>query len=129
MPHPTRTKITTDLYESHLKCRRKSSLHIAGERGSPSEYGVLLHEARARVRADAVADLLRESECEVPRDVSLTTSILKSGAPLLLDVLFEDDDLSIRIDGLKKAAGPSRLGDFHYLPILFHEAERPNREH
>src|SRR5258705_13011545 len=35
---------------------------------------------------------------------------------------------SIHFDALKKEAGRSRLGDFHYIPVVFHEAERPRRQ-
>jgi predicted RecB family nuclease len=40
---------------------------------------------------------------------------------LILDALVEDDLIALRIDALKWAAGPSALGDFHYIPVLFGE--------
>ena len=30
----------------------------------------------------------------------------------------------VEIDGLKRVEGPSKLGDFHYAPILFFEGEK-----
>jgi predicted RecB family nuclease len=33
----------------------------------------------------------------------------------------EDDHVSVSFDGLKRVDGPSGLGDFHYVPMLFHE--------
>ena len=32
----------------------------------------------------------------------------------------EDDTFALRFDGLKKVDGPSKLGDYHYVPVLFH---------
>ena len=32
-----------------------------------------------------------------------------------------------RFDGLKRVDGPSKLGDFHYVPVLFHEGGRSAR--
>jgi hypothetical protein len=29
---------------------------------------------------------------------------------------------------LLRVAGPSALSEFHYIPVLFHEAERPSLE-
>jgi hypothetical protein len=41
-----------------------------------------------------------------------------------LDAVLEDDLLALNFDGLKKVDGRSDLGDFHYLPVLFHEGSR-----
>ena len=38
----------------------------------------------------------------------------------MLDATLEDDLLSLGFDGLKRVDGPSKLGDFHYVPMLFH---------
>ena len=40
----------------------------------------------------------------------------------------EDDLLSLRFDGLKKVDGPSKLGDFHYVPMLFHEGRKVGKQ-
>jgi hypothetical protein len=45
-----------------------------------------------------------------------------------VDATVENYALSIRFDALLKEAGPSRLDDFHYIPVVFHEAERPHRQ-
>jgi len=45
--------------------------------------------------------------------------------PLLLDALVEDERLSVRLTPSKEPPGPSKLGNFHYIPVLVHEAERP----
>jgi len=117
-------KITREVVESYLKCRHKGNLQLAGEQGSTSDYEMLLRESRARVQAAAAAKLVRDQKCGVLQDMALTLEVLTRGVSLLLDVTAEDEQLSICFDGLRRSAGASRLGEFHYIPILIHEAER-----
>jgi predicted RecB family nuclease len=58
----------------------------------------------------------------------LTADSLKSGPPFVLDALFEDDLFCLKLDGLQKVPGPSRLGAFHYVPVLFYGGEKVRRE-
>ena len=46
----------------------------------------------------------------------------------MLDATLEDDLLSLCFDGLKRVDGPSKLGDFHYVPMLFHEGRKVGKE-
>src|SRR5262249_22489872 len=55
---------------------------------------------------------------------TLTADLLKRGLPLLLDIAFEDEDLSVRFAALLRVDGDSPLGGFHYVPVLFHEVEK-----
>jgi predicted RecB family nuclease len=54
--------------------------------------------------------------------------VLKRGVPLLLDATVETKEFGLRFDALQRVAGSSRLGNFHYVPMLFHEAESPARK-
>ena len=117
-------KTTSEVLESYLKCQYKGYLQLAGARGNTSDYEILLKETRARVRVAAAANLVRDQKCDVLQDVALTFEVLKRGVPLLLDATAEDEQMTIRFDGLRRSAGPSTLGDFHYIPILIHEDER-----
>jgi predicted RecB family nuclease len=117
--------ITREVLESYLKCRYKGHLKLAGERGNPSDYELLLAEARERVRKAATEKLLaRHGEGEVLRHCTATAEVLRRGARLLLDATVESEGLSVRFDALQRAAVKSNLGEFHYLPVLFHEGER-----
>jgi predicted RecB family nuclease len=74
-------------------------------------------EARESVRASARARLLDwHAGLE---GATLTQDLLRQGPPLLLDATFEDEDLSVHFDALL------RVGDCHYVPVLFHGAEKP----
>ncbi len=119
------TKITTEILESYLQCRYKSYLKLVGELGTPSDYERLLQGERARVRLMAIDKLLNQyGASEILRSLTMTPAVLKRGVPLMLDATVEDEGLAVRFDALQRAPGPSRLGDFHYLPVLFHDAER-----
>ena len=71
--------------------------------------------------------MTRHKKSGVVQGLVMTLKILKHGSSLLLDASVEDKELSVCFDALLKEAGPSLLGDFRYLPVLFHEAERPSR--
>jgi predicted RecB family nuclease len=123
------TKITRDAMESYLACHLKGHLKLQGEQGEKSDYEAVMSGRRDGRRRRAGEKLVaREHGGEVLRDIEISTSVLRRGAPLILDARIEDDSFSLRIDGLKRAEGKSRLGDFLYVPILFSPSEKLGRE-
>jgi predicted RecB family nuclease len=119
------TKITGEVLEGFLACKLKGHLKLKGEPGNPSDYQTLMAEQKDRQRAVARPKLLgRHGGDEVLRGVKIGISTLKLGAPLILDSSLEDDALALHIDGLMRVEGPSRLGSFHYVPILVVEGEK-----
>jgi predicted RecB family nuclease len=122
-------KITREVLESYLHCKTKAHLKLAGQQGTVSDYEVLLLARRQEVRQQAVAKILAKyPEAEVARGIPLTLAALQSGPPFALDAILEDDLVSLRFDGLKRVDGPSKLGDLHYIPMLFHEGRRVGKE-
>jgi len=116
-------KITDEVLKSCLKCRYKGYLKTAGEQGVPHDYEILMRESGERIRHAAAAKLpARQDGDEVPSGLLLTAETLKRGLPLLLDVSFEDEDLSVHFDALLRVDGESLLGGFYYQPVIFHEA-------
>ena len=123
------TKITRDVLESYLNCKTKAHLRLAGQQGNVSGYENLLVVNRQEVRQTAIDKVLvKLPEREVVRDISLTADALRAGPSIVLDATLEDGLLSVRFDGLKQVDGPSRLGDFHYVPMLFHEGRKVGKE-
>src|ERR1051326_1899809 len=121
--------ITRDVLESYLKCRYKGHLKLAGERGVPADYELLLRETREQVRQRATDLLLtRHGYGEVLRGLSVTPTLLRRGASLLLDATVEGEGLSVCFDAIRRVEGWSKLGSYHYVPVLFHESERLGRE-
>jgi predicted RecB family nuclease len=123
------TKITREILEAYLHCKTKAHLKLAGQQGSVSEYEALLAEKRLHVRQMAVGKILAKyPKGEVARDIPLTVAALRAGPSFVLDAILEDDRLSLCFDGLKRVDGLSKLGDFHYVPILFHEGRKVGKK-
>lgn len=118
-------KITWDVLESHVHCKYKGHLKQNGQQGVRSEYESFLAETRDAVRRTATDRILaRHKADEVARHVPLNLISLRQGPCFVLDATLADDSFDLHLDGLKRADGPSKLGDFHYVPMLFQEGER-----
>jgi predicted RecB family nuclease len=116
-------RITGDIIESYLTCKLKAHLKLAGNQGIRSDYEGFLLQTRREVRQQAIGKILsKTSRDDVASNIPLTAASLRAGSSYVLDTILEDDLLSVSFDGLKKVDGPSGLGDFHYVPMLFHEA-------
>src|SRR5262249_5423088 len=123
------TKITSDVLESYLHCKFKGYLKLAGQQGTVSDYEALLARSRNEVRQKATEKILsRYKEDEVASQIPLVASALGRGPLFVLDATLEDDQFALRFDGLKKVDGASKLGDFHYVPVLFHEGRSVRKE-
>ena len=123
------TKITRQILEAYLNCKTKAYLKLAGQQGIVSDYEGLLISTRQEVRQQAIGKILaRNPEGEVARDIILTAAALREGPSFVLNATLEDDLLSLSFDGLKRVDGPSKLGDFHYVPMLFHEGQKVGKE-
>jgi predicted RecB family nuclease len=115
--------------EAFLHCKYKAHLKEAGQVGTRTDYEALLLSRRDAVRQVATQQVLAShGEHQVARSVALTADTLKAGPPFVLDAHFEDDLFCLKMDGLKQVPGPSRLGPFHYVPVLFHGGEKVGRE-
>jgi predicted RecB family nuclease len=122
------TKITREVLVGFLNCKTKAHLKLVGEQGNKSDYERLIAASREEVRQEAISKILsRQPDLEVARNIRMTATALRAGSSFVVDAMFEDDWLSIAFDGLKRVDGPSKLGDFHYIPMLFGE-RRPVRK-
>lgn len=125
------TKITRDILEAYLYCKTKAHLKLAGQRGTASAYESYLLDKRREGRQlllDRVHSRREGQGEDVLRDVILTRSVLEQGAAFILDASAEDALSSFSFDALARCPGPSALGDFHYVPIIYHEGEKPRQE-
>ena len=122
-------RITRDIIESYLHCRLKAHLKLAGNQGIRSDYEGFLLQTRREVRQQAISKILsKTSRDDVASNIPLTVASLRAGSSYVLDTILEDDLLSVSFDGLKKVDGPSGLGDFHYVPMLFHEGRTVGKD-
>jgi predicted RecB family nuclease len=122
-------KITREVLESYLLCKTKAHLKLAGQAGTVSDYELLLMANRAEVRRQAIEKIHeKHTDEQVVRDIPLTIAALRAGPSFILDATLEDDMCSLRFDGLKRVDEPSKLGAFHYVPILFHERRKVGKD-
>jgi len=123
------TRITADVLESAVFCKYKAYLKLRGEQGASSDYETLLTGIRSEVGLRAV-DRIRAQHpaSEVVSDICLTTSALQRGPLFILNAIVEDDLVSLSLGGLKRVPGASKLGQFLYVPMLFHEGTHVRKE-
>lgn len=122
-------EITRDVLESFLACKFKAFLKLTGKRGVRSDYEAVYSELQDEVRLNTIDKILARHESDdVERGTPLTVQILKKGVAFVLDATFNDGSMSVHFDGLKKVPGPSKLGDFHYIPMLFHGSRHLHKE-
>jgi len=123
------TKITRDMIESFLRCKYKGHLKLAGQQGTRSDYELLQAELRDAVRQQATNKILaRHPPQEAEQNLALTPAALKRGAAFLLNATLEDELVSLAFDGLQRVSGPSKLGDFYYIPVLFTEGQKIHKQ-
>ena len=117
------TDLTFDVLESYLNCRYKAHLRLSGFQSTKTDYEVMLIEARQHLRFMAIEKLIGEfGKNAISTGIAVTHFELSKGFPFILDAQLQDGHFHIHFDGLKKVDGPSGLGDFHYLPVLFYES-------
>jgi predicted RecB family nuclease len=122
-------KITSEVLESYIHCKFKGSLKLAEQQGTKCDFEAMLKKLRAEVILKAIATIIsRYPGDQVARNFPLTTAGLKRGPQYILDGTLEDETLALHFDGLKRMEGESKLGDFHYLPVLFHEGRQVKKE-
>ena len=117
------TRITSDVVEGYLNCKLKAHLKLNGSSGN--QIGLRRFSAPDQARSSATSHHQARRPDLTGRDhdhLPLTASILRVGQSFLLDPILDHDPWLLRFDGLKKVEGSSELGDFHYVPLLFHEA-------
>ena len=99
------------------------------QRGTKSDYEELILASRQEVRQQAIGKIVAQHpEAEVARGIPLTPAALRAGPSFVLDATLEDDGAPATFDGLKRVSGSSKLGDFHYVPMLFHEGRQVCKE-
>jgi predicted RecB family nuclease len=122
-------EITEEILEAYLNCKTKGHLKLVGETGTKSDYEAMTEVARRASRELSIAGIVaRYGEGNAYRETAVTAAMLKQGAPLLADAVVEDDGMSIRFDGLKRADGASKLGGHHYVPVLHDHGDRVGRQ-
>src|SRR5215218_7504741 len=115
------TKITRGLIESYIACRYKSYLMMEGhkpETGRESKPPIQSNCEQPPTPFEQVTRLQNESRADSL--IELTPSLLRRGIPEITGSLYQTTSSSIQFDGPRKVHGSSDVGDFYYIPLLFH---------
>jgi predicted RecB family nuclease len=121
-------KITNEILEAYLNCKTKGHLKLVGEAGTKSDYEAMTEAASRASRELSLAVIVaRRGEGNAYRGTTITAAVLKQGAALLADAILEDDGMSIHLDALMRADGTSKLGEHHYLPVLYNHGDQVGR--
>jgi predicted RecB family nuclease len=117
------TRITRDIVISYINCKYKAHLKLANQHGTRSNYELLLEELWNELKLKAIRQLVQHHK-DTEQALHLNLDTLRHRSSFLIDVTLNDDQFSLIIDGLKLVEGHSRLGDYHYIPVLFSESWR-----
>jgi len=117
-------KLTNEIAESFLDCKYKGYLKFIGMRGEISEFERIRIEDRNFVHNSAIQKFtVRCKDKNILSNFKIAPRALREGPHYFFNAITENDQLLIYFDILEKVPVESKLGNFHYIPILFHEAE------
>jgi len=118
-----------ELFEANLHCKFKAHLLSQGQSGSKCDYETLCSRLRDNVRRMALEKLLAEKKSEeLPNDIILTRQLLVRAKPFIFNAHLSTEMGVLHFDGLKKVDGASRIGAFHYIPLLFYGGQKARKE-
>jgi predicted RecB family nuclease len=112
-------KINRRALESYFTCKFKAHLTLSGAPGVESDYLEMVRDQSLRLKS-AIEQKLTGDQA-IPERAILTRHLLSTGAPLIINGLFEDDYFTLEFDGLTRMNGASEIGPFHYAPIIFYD--------
>ena len=122
-------KITDEVFRAFLDCKRKAHLLLKGQQGEKSDYEELRTEMREALRKEArekILNCIDESQSLSPTHTPI--AILKQGKSVIQNPLIEFGQKVCHFDALERVEGKSKLGAFHYTPVLVSENEKLARE-
>jgi predicted RecB family nuclease len=113
--------VTREILEAFLQCPYKAHLLQTGASLAQSDYAVAIAAVRSEVRALAVRKLNAHKQVAMWDREIMTPGRHQPAPDVAIGPRIDVDGFRIRLDGIRKAAGASTLGDFHYEPMLFRE--------
>jgi len=122
-------KITNDLFASYLQCKYKAFLKGRGESGNKTEYEELYLELRNKHKKQVIEKIKNHFQRdEILQKPSISLRDLKEGKQVILNPIIENPQRRVHYDAFEKIEGKSKLGDFHYIPLLMSENEKIFRD-
>ncbi len=117
----TRSYITNELFDAFLFCKYKSYLLLNNVDSQGNEYIELTSKLDRRFYFEVQQNLsTTQGNNPEPRYESLQPLNLYTGQDLLFDISIAEDNCHSQIDAVKRIPGKSKLGLFHYEPLIFY---------
>jgi hypothetical protein len=96
----------------------------ANDRGTNRRFVVTNRPGSELLPGPTYDEYAARGEC----DLIVTPAALKRRTAFLLNATLEDEHVSLTCDGLQRVPGFSKLGDFHYVPVLFSEGRKIRKQ-
>jgi hypothetical protein len=124
----TRSYITNELFDAFLFCKYKSYLLLNNVDTQGNEYIELTSKLDRRFYFEAQQNLsTTQRNNPEPRHESLQPLNLYAGQDLLFDISITEENCHSQIDAVKRIPGKSKLGLFHYEPLIFYRETNTNK--
>jgi predicted RecB family nuclease len=115
-----RMKITKEALSEYPNCDHKAHLLLRGIVGDSTAYEHWLHEQDLQYIAAATRALLnREKSCVLAANSLDTGEHMRQGVEIIVGAQAESELFSYSFHALQRIHGPSALGPFHYVPVVF----------
>jgi predicted RecB family nuclease len=118
-------KITNEALEAYSYCATKFYLKLHGARGTTTDYELMRAQSRSRTRINTIRRLARTHGTDT--GVRLTRAHLQNAPEYIFDGIYEDQNFTIQIDGVRKVARANDPYDYSLHPILFSGSIRADK--
>jgi hypothetical protein len=119
-------KITNEALEAYCYCPQKFYLKLQGARGTKTDYELMRAQLRSRTRLNAIRRFARARGPGA--DVRLTRAHLQNAPQYIFDGIYEDQNFTLHIDGVRKVADATDSSEYSFHPILFSESIRTDKQ-
>lgn len=124
------TLVTNELFTDFIECPYRGYLRLTGALGRQTDFIELSERLRESYHSRAREHLLRtyrDKGKQVCTGVGLSI-VFADRYDLAIDVTATDGNISIRFDALMAAPGSTNTGQPDYIPIVFVNNEKINKE-
>lgn len=119
-------KITNETLEAYCHCPQKFYLKLQGARGTKTDYELMRAQLRSRTRLNAIRRFARARGPDA--DVQLTRAHLQNAPQYIFDAIYEDQNFTLHIDGVRKVADATDSSEHSFHPILFSDSIRTDKQ-
>ena len=119
MPHTVNT-VSNEIFDAFLICSYKSFLLASGLKGEKSDYIELISRLDNEYRVAASSRVaITAGQGLATINPKCHSKELHAGHKIFFNVCVTVEGLNSKIHAVKRVEGISKLGGFHYVPVIF----------